>query len=227
MWWQLPGQTGFDVNGVLAKTNLMAMIAAMVAVAVAVVSEAQDSPDPSRSWVAAWEARQAQEAERRRIEQIRRDYERRRAIAHARMCSQPDTMFASRPDPAPDAMCPVMTDPEARRAYQRDIRQRREDAFRRATGLPLRTGLSVHPVKQGRSAPAGEVASAMAASPHTSGAVFASASSTATGHMVPFFPSASDALGRQGFARVINHSDEAGAKPPSRRSTTRGHRTVP
>ena len=28
--------------------------------------------------------------------------------------------------------------------------------------------------------------------------------------MVPLFPSASDVLGRQGFARVINHGDEAG-----------------
>ena len=28
--------------------------------------------------------------------------------------------------------------------------------------------------------------------------------------MVPLFPSASDALGRQGFARVVNRSDEAG-----------------
>ncbi|MXY58004.1 MAG: hypothetical protein F4029_11065 [Gammaproteobacteria bacterium] len=29
-------------------------------------------------------------------------------------------------------------------------------------------------------------------------------------HMVPFFPSASDDLGRQGFVRVMNHSDEPG-----------------
>lgn len=31
-----------------------------------------------------------------------------------------------------------------------------------------------------------------------------------SGMTVPYFPSASDALGRQGFVRVINHSDEAG-----------------
>ena len=31
-----------------------------------------------------------------------------------------------------------------------------------------------------------------------------------SGHTVPLFPAASDALGRQGFVRVINHSDEAG-----------------
>ncbi|MDE0441584.1 MAG: metallophosphoesterase [Gammaproteobacteria bacterium] len=32
----------------------------------------------------------------------------------------------------------------------------------------------------------------------------------AAGHTVPMFPAASDALGRQGFVRVINHSREAG-----------------
>ena len=31
-----------------------------------------------------------------------------------------------------------------------------------------------------------------------------------TAHTVPLFPAASDSLGRQGFARVINHSDEGG-----------------
>ena len=29
-------------------------------------------------------------------------------------------------------------------------------------------------------------------------------------HTIPFFPTASDALGRQGFARIVNHSDSAG-----------------
>jgi len=39
-----------------------------------------------------------------------------------------------------------------------------------------------------------------------------SASSDATGvtHAIPFFPSASDPLGRQGFARIANRSDEGG-----------------
>ena len=33
---------------------------------------------------------------------------------------------------------------------------------------------------------------------------------SASGHTIPFFPSASDALGREGLARIINHSAEAG-----------------
>ena len=36
------------------------------------------------------------------------------------------------------------------------------------------------------------------------------ATALASGHAIPFFPSASDARGRQGFARVLNHSAEAG-----------------
>ena len=63
-----------------------------------------------------------------------------------------------------------------------------------------------------RSASVGSLA--LSAGSHPSpAAVFASASSTSAndaGQMVPLFPSASDALGRQGFARVINHSDGAG-----------------
>ena len=185
------------------------------AVGVAAASVAQDRSDEVRSWQAAWQARQAQEAERREVEGIRRDYERRRAIAHARMRSQPDTMHASRPNAAADAMCPVVADPEVRRAFQRELRQRREEAFRRATGLPLRTGLSVHPVPKRATRPVRTGSLAMSTSSHPSPAttVFAAASSSSAaepGHMVPLFPSASDALGRQGFARVINHGDESG-----------------
>jgi len=36
------------------------------------------------------------------------------------------------------------------------------------------------------------------------------ASASSSDHAVPYFPSASDSLGRQGFVRVINHSDAAG-----------------
>ena len=192
----------------------IALIAAAVGVAAA--SVAQDRSQEVRSWQAAWEARQAQEAERREAERIRRDYERRRAIAHARMRSQPDTMHASRPSAAADAMCPVVADPEARREFQRELRQRREEAFRRATGLPLRTGLSVHPVpkRAEKHAPAtGSLGMSASFHPSPATAVFAAASSSSaaeSGPMVPLFPSASDALGRQGFARVINHDDEAG-----------------
>ena len=92
--------------------------------------------------------------------------------------------------------------------------KRREAAFRRATGLPLQTGYSVHPVPKRAGGNVATVSSlAMAASPHLASTAVAAASATSrsdSGHMVPLFPSASDARGRQGFARVINHSDEAG-----------------
>ena len=191
------------------------LIAAAVGVAVA-ASVAENRSDELHSWQAAWEARQSHDAERHEAERFRRDYERRRSIAHARTRSQPDTMHASRPNAAPDAMCPVVADPEVRRALQRELRQRREEAFRRATGLPLQTGLSVHPVpkRSGTQRPtAGSFAMSASSHPSTATTVFAAASSSSaaeSGHMVPLFPSASDALGRQGFARVINHGDESG-----------------
>ena len=187
------------------------MVAAAAAAVVAVSNE-RDRNDRTRSWQAAWEARQAQEAERREAERIRRDYERRRAIAHARMRSQPSTIYPSSP-PA-GVMCPVASSPEVRRKFQLEARQRREAAFRRATGLPLQMGYSVHPVpKRSRNTFAAGGSLAMADSLHVvSTAVAAAPASSASepGHRVPLFPSASDESGRQGFARVINHSDEAG-----------------
>ena len=42
------------------------------------------------------------------------------------------------------------------------------------------------------------------------GFVAAASGAQDVSHAITYFPSASDALGRQGFARIINHSDEAG-----------------
>ena len=198
----------------LARAGLIALAVGMVAV----VSEARDRSEADRSWKSSWEARQAREAERRRVEQTRRAYEFRRAIAHARMRSEREVgaMRASSP-PVAEAMCPVLSDPSARRAYERQARQWREQAFRRSTGLPLQTGLSVFAAaKESKPVFARSVSPAMASTVHAvSTAVLVSvaasaSSSTESAHMVPLFPSASDARGRQGFARVINHSAEAG-----------------
>ena len=197
---------------------------ALAVVMVAAAPEAGDRADADRSWRASWQARQAQEAERRRVEQIHRAYERRRAMAHARMRSEPDAIPLSTP-PAGEAMCPVLADPEARRAFERGAFQRqflgrRGQALRRTGGLPSRTGLSVFSASnRGRPVFSGHGSSTKSASarPSSMAAVFAAASASASAsaltesvHLVPLFPSASDALGRQGFARVINHSDEAG-----------------
>ena len=195
---------------------------ALIALAVVVGAsspEARDRTESDRSWKASWEARQAREAERRRVEQTRRAYEFRRAIAHARMRSErggSDALRASSP-PVAEAMCPVLSDPAARREYQRQAHQWREQAFRRSSGLQPRTGLSVFSAsKPSNPAFAKSVSPAMASTAHAvSTAVLASvaasaSSSTGSARMVPLFPSASDARGRQGFARVINHSEEAG-----------------
>ena len=193
-----------------------AVIGAMAGVGVA-VSEAQDRPEPPRSLEAAWQARQAQDAERRRVDSLRRGYERSRALAHARMRSLPgggSTMYASRPSPDAAPMCPVLVDPEARRAYDRVVRERREKAFRRAKGLSLRTGIAVHPVARSRKAvTSGSAGPAMATSAGASSGIVAATRASApaeTGRAVSLFPAALDALGRQGFARVVNHGDEAG-----------------
>ena len=196
----------------LARTALIA-----TAVLLSGASQAGDPGERARSWESTWEARQAREAERRRVESLRRAYEFRRALAHARLRSEGDVgaaMRASTP-PAAEAMCPVLSSPDARRAFHRELVQRREQAFRRATGLPLQTELPLRPAaKRSKTNVAVGVSPAMAASAHAvSTAVFAAASASSSsglGHMVPLFPSATDALGRQGFARVINHSGEAG-----------------
>ena len=194
---------------------------ALIALAVVVGAsspEARDRTESDRSWEASWEAGQAREAERRRVEQMRRSYEFRRAIAHARMRSErdgSDALRASSP-PVAEAMCPVLSDPAARREYQRQAQQWRERAFRRSSGLQPRTGLSVFSAsKPSNPAFAGSVSPAMASTAHAVSTAFltsdaSASSSTGSARMVPLFPSASDALGRQGFARVINHSEEAG-----------------
>ena len=207
----------------LARAGLMVLAVGLVAVA----PEAQNRSKPTRSWEASWEARQARESERRRVESLRRAYEFRRALAHARLRSEGDVgaaMRASTP-PAAEAMCPVLSDPRARQDYRRQAHKWREQAFRRSTGLQPRTGLSVFSAAKGRKPVFdGGVSPAMASTAHAvSTAVLASSASASassvsesassvseSAHMVPLFPSASDARGRQGFARVINHSGEAG-----------------
>ena len=191
------------------------MLAIAAVAGVFAVSDARDRPDPARSWQAAWEARQAQEAERRRkVQVLPVVYEHGRAGAHERVRSQLEILDASRSS-LTVPMGPVFVNREPRPELQRQDRQGLEEAFRRATGLPLRIGYSLRAVpKWGNPNPAGNNAFGMSASPHLSSTTdFAAASASPTSesaHIVPLFPSAADALGRQGFVRVINHSDGAG-----------------
>ena len=126
----------------------------------------------------------------------------------------PDTMYASTPSrPAVELSCPVVTDGDVRRAMQ---------GFTSADGLsspPLLSrdwlgsqdgGVFRSPLVGafGASSGSGDAADAVAHDAW-SPAFATSSSANATGHLVPLFPSASDAA-LQGFARVINRSGHRG-----------------
>ena len=122
------------------------LTAAAVGVAVA-ASVADDRSDELHSWQAAWEA---QPGAGRRAARGRTDPPRLRAPP--RPSPTPGCVRSRTPctrrgrTPLPMRCAPWWRIRRCDRALQRELRQRREEAFRRATGLPLRTGLSVHPV---------------------------------------------------------------------------------
>ena len=185
---------------------------ATLVVAFPAASHAQDRESHLERQMAVAAARQARDAERARVARLRWESERRRSAAHARM---PDTMYASTPSvSAVELSCPVVTDDDVRRALQdwgekfsssadpgRDFLSAYDGGVFRAPpvqGVPGRFGSS------GVDASAGSA-------PHDgwSPAFATSSVSNATTHLVPMFPSASDAT-LQGFARVVNHSAESG-----------------
>ena len=156
--------------------------------------------------------RQAREAEHARAARQRWEHERGRSAAHARM---PDTMYASTPSaPAVELRCPVVTDDEVRRAVQGWGDEVSSSPYFSEDLLAARDGgISPAPPLQGvlgRFGSSGDDASAESA-PHDGwSAAFATATnSNTTTHLVPLFPSASDAA-LQGFVRVINHSGDFG-----------------
>ncbi len=127
----------------------------------------------------------------------------------------PDTMYASTPSaPAVELSCPVVTDDDVRRALQgwgeqfsssadpgKDLLSAYDGGVFRAPPLQ---GL------HGGFGSSGAGASAeWAAHDGWSPAFATSSGSNATTHLVPMFPSASDAT-LQGFVRVVNHSSESG-----------------
>ena len=185
---------------------------ATLAVVVPAPSHAQDGESRLERQMAASAARQAREAERARVARQRWEQERRRSAAHARM---PDTMYASTPSaPAVELSCPVVTDDDVRRAVQGWGDEVSSSPFSSADGLAARDGgvFRAPPLQGvlGSSWLSGEDASAESASHDAWSATVATASnSDTTSHLVPLFPSASDAA-LQGFARVINHSGESG-----------------
>ncbi len=162
--------------------------------------------------MAAAAARQARESERARVARQHWALDRRRSAAHARM---PDTMYASTPSaPAVEQSCPVVTDDEVRRAVQGWGDEVSSSPYFSEDLLAARIG-GVFPAPPlqgmvGGFGSSGDDASVESVPHDAWSAAVATASNVAdTPHLVPLFPSASDAA-LQGFVRVINHSGDSG-----------------
>ena len=193
--------------GHLARKGV-STLAVCVALAAGVFAE-ERSERPSERQLAAQQAREA-----RRAEEMRRVYRRQRSMTLARMrahARMPNTMYASTPTSRnTDVSCPALADPATRRAHERWMRARRADPLR---ATERRFGTQSAP----RVLPAGRAARTSAATvagtregDHGPVLVAAAGAAAAIQQTVPYFPSASNALGREGFARIVNHSDEAG-----------------
>ena len=162
--------------------------------------------------MAAAAARQARESERARVARQHWALDRRRSAAHARM---PDTMYASTPSaPAVEQSCPVVTDDEVRRAVQGWGDEVSSSPYFSEDLLAARIGgvLPAPPLQGmvGGFGSSGDDASVESVPHDAWSAAVATASNVAdTPHLVPLFPSASDAA-LQGFVRVINHSGDSG-----------------
>ncbi len=164
---------------------------------------AQNRDDAESAWRQAAQAAQAQRAERERRALRERRLRRISDIAHARM---PDTLYASTPSRGDaDVSCPVPV--ETRRRALREHRQAlaRNDAMR---AFDRRAG-AVRAVRPRRAAAGPPAASSAGLEPGHAAPATAAAAGGASRHLVPLFARASDPL-RQGFARVVNRSDEAG-----------------
>ena len=200
------------------------MVLALAAGMATYVSAAASGDERTRQWTEA-AVRQAQEAQRRKREaRLRWEYERRRSAAHAR---RPNTLYASTPSSQAhaDLSCPALVDEDTRRLYRNLLEERRASpkgltASSMAPGNTARdAGINVFPARrQGSSGSRSGVSAASTKADSRSHLIQASAwlptsyqskSAVEDSQNVYLFPSASEPL-RQGFVRVINHSDEAG-----------------
>ena len=156
-------------------------------------------------------ALQAEDADRARMAHLRWESDRRRAEAHARM---PDTMYASTPSRAAvELSCPVPGHDDTLRVLQGFTSA--DDLL--GTLLPSLDTLASEDGGTLESPPLDGVFRSFGSDDDVGTAMtrdgwsqaFASSGSNAREHLVPLFPSASDAT-LQGFVRVINHSGESG-----------------
>ena len=184
------------------RSGTASLLVALALVAAA-APLAQNRDDAESAWRQAAEAAQAQRAERARRALRERRLRRISDIAHARM---PNTLYASTPARRDaDVSCPVPVE-----TRQRALRRHREALsrgdVRRASDR--RAGAAVHRVRPQRAAVA-RAASPVGLEPDHAAPATAAASGGVNRHLVPLFTRASDPL-RQGFARVVNRSGEAG-----------------
>ncbi|MCY4011095.1 MAG: DUF1588 domain-containing protein [Gammaproteobacteria bacterium] len=162
-----------------------------------------------RPWerqLAAQQARDAARAEAMR-ERLRRE---RLALSRLRAhAGMPDTMYASTPTPThADVSCPALADPDARLAYEAWVRGRRDPLRDVARGREAQSTVRVlSRGGAGRDARAAAAGTGPLGRHALSGAFAASADGV---RRIPYFPSASDAHGRQGFARIVNRSPRSG-----------------
>ncbi len=193
------------------RSGTASLLAALALVAAA-APLAQNRDDLESAWRQAAEAAQARRAERARRAAHERRLRWRSATAHARM---PNTLHASTPSrPDADVSCPVPVETRERVLQEHRDALSRHDAWRvfdqparaaRAGGRHLGAGTGTRAGTLAAARPGGAAGHGAFAVSAASGA----ASGGANRHLVPLFTRASDPL-RQGFARVVNRSDEAG-----------------
>ena len=169
-----------------------------------------------------WRETAAREAQRvrdaQRAELIRAQYERRRAMAHARMWSgEGSTLYASTLSAADVQLsCPVQPAPGMRSVIELVI-DGRHDPLSGGGGVPGQPGrvapfgwpgIFTPVVPQDN--PAWDFDTVHAAHSVSDDREATASAGTAPAHGLPFLPSASDARGRQGIAQVLNRSAQAG-----------------
>ena len=183
--------------------GIRAVLLAAVALLATSAPLAQNRDDAESAWRQAAEAAQAQRAERARRALRERRLRRISDIAHGRMSN---TLYASTPARVDaDVSCPVPVETR-RRALRRHREALSRGDARRASDQ--RAGAAVRRVRTQRAAVA-PAASPVGLEPGHAAPATAAASGGVSRHLVPLFARASDPL-RQGFARVVNRSDEAG-----------------
>ena len=197
----------------MARGRIILAAALLVVAALgAADADARSRPDLAAEWRLAEERRQALRLEQARREHAVRLLRMRSAAAHARIRAERGSdpaMRATKPDTA--LSCPVAVDGAAR------LRDARGSGAAFAMFSPFVEnpgsggGRHGRPIKPAL-ASAGAVRKATPHSPTRAHWAIGAAAPAAGGgnrHRVPLFPRASDPL-RQGFARVVNRSSQAG-----------------